>query len=57
MRELVEAIDAHVENPDLGATSNLNAPSHEETQRPPTEDASGQFANDVVQFFPTDLAA
>ena len=31
MRELVEAIDAHVENPDLEVTSDLNAPT---TRRP-----------------------
>ena len=32
MRELVEAIDTHVENLDLEVASNLNALNHERTQ-------------------------
>ena len=57
IRELMEAINTHVENLDLGVTSNLNAPSHEEIEQPPTEDAPGQLANDEVPFFPTDPVA
>nr|POE79227.1 hypothetical protein CFP56_31356 [Quercus suber] len=41
MRALVEAIDTHVENANMEATSNLNAPGHAKNQRPTTEDAIG----------------
>jgi len=35
MRELVQAIDTHVETIDLEVTSNLNVPENEEAQQPP----------------------
>lgn len=57
MRELVEAIDTHMENLDLEVTSNLDALGHKETEQPPTEDAPRQLTNDEVQFFLTDPAA
>ena len=56
MRELVKAINTHVESVDLEITSNFNAPKNEGTQQLPTEDAPDQLADDEVQFFPTDLA-
>jgi len=52
MRELVKAIDAHV---DLEATNNLNAPINEEVQQ--AEDAPDQPIDDAVQFFPTNPTA
>ena len=57
MRELVKAINIHVESVDLKITSNFNAPGNKGTQQPPTKDVPYQPANDVVQFFPTDPAA
>ena len=57
MRELVEAIDTQVESVDLEITSNFSAPRNEGSQQPPTNDVLDQPANDVVQFFPTNLAA
>nr|POE91785.1 hypothetical protein CFP56_75784 [Quercus suber] len=56
MKALVEAINTHIENPDMEATSNLNAPGHAENQRPTTEDAAGQISDDIVQLFQTNLA-
>ena len=54
MRELVKAIDAHVEFVDLEMTSNFDAPGNEGTQQPPTGDILDQPTDDVVQFFPID---
>ena len=56
MRELVEAIDMHVESVDLEITSNFNALRNEGTQQPPTNDVPDQPADDVVQFFSTNPA-
>ena len=38
MRELVQAIDTHMETVDLKVTSNLNAPENEKAQQLPAED-------------------
>ena len=58
MRELVRAIDSHVETVDLEITSNLNAAKDAQAQHPPadqpTEDASEQQVEDVDQLSPTD---
>ena len=56
MRELVQAIDTHMETVDLKVTSNLNAPENEETQQLPAEDVLDQHTNDAAHFFPTDPA-
>ena len=56
IRELVQAIDTHVETINLGVTSNLNAPKNEEAQQPPAEDDPDQHADDVALFFPTNPA-
>ena len=50
MRELVQAIDTHVEIVSLEVTSNLN----EEVQQPPAVDVPDRQANDVVHLPPTD---
>ncbi|KAL0013011.1 hypothetical protein SO802_000080 [Lithocarpus litseifolius] len=42
MRELVRAIDTHVEDLDLEVSSALNAPGDEELRQPPTEENRGQ---------------
>ena len=58
MRELVRAIDNHVETVDLEITSNLNVAKDAQAQQPPTdqptEDAPEQQAEDVNQLPPTD---
>ena len=56
MRELVQAIDTHMETVDLKVTSNLNAPENEEAQQLPAEDVPDQHTNDAAHFFPTDPA-
>ena len=45
MRELVKAIDAHV---DLEATSNLNTIEDAQVQQPPIEDVPIQQANEMA---------
>ena len=45
MRELVKAIDAHV---DLEATSNLNTVEDAQVQQPPIEDVPIQQANKMA---------
>ena len=57
MRELVKAIDTHVESMDLEITSNFNAPGNEGSQQPLTEYVPNQPADDVVQFLSTDPTA
>ena len=58
MRELVHAIDTHVEMVDLEVTSNLNATEDVQgqtlTANQPTEDASTRPTEDVIQLPPTD---
>ena len=56
MRELVQAIDTHLETVDLKVTSNLNAPENEKAQQLPAEDVPDQHTNDAAHFFPTDPA-
>ena len=56
IRELVQAIDTHVETVDLEVTSNLNAPKNEEGQQPSAEDVQDQHTYDAAHFFPTDPA-
>ena len=56
MRELVQAIDTHIETVDLKVTSNLNAPENEKAQQLPAEDVPDQHTNDAAHFFPTDPA-
>ena len=58
MRELVHAIDTHVEMVDLKVTSKLNVATDVQGQtlitNLPTEDASTRPAEDVIQLPPTD---
>ena len=56
MRELVQAIDTHMETVDLKVTSNLIAPENEKAQQLPAEDVPDQHTNDAAHFFPTDPA-
>ena len=53
----MKAVNTHVESVDLEITSNFSAPRNEGSQQPPTNDVLDQPADDVVQFFPTNLAA
>ena len=54
MRELVHAIDIHVEMVDLEVTSNLHVAEDEQGQmisvEQPTKSAPAQHANNVVQL-------
>ena len=54
MRELVHAIDIHVEMVDLEVTSNLHVTGDEQGQtistEQPTESAPAHHANNVVQL-------
>ena len=54
MRELVQAIDTHVEIVSLEVTSNLNAVENEEVQQPPAEDVPDRQADDAVHLPPID---
>ena len=47
MRELVRAIDAHV---DLEATSNLNTTKDAQVQQPPIKDVLGQQADEAAHL-------
>ena len=59
MRELVRAIDTHVESVDLEVTSNLNATESAQEQQPPAgqpiEDVLDHQADDAVHLLPIDL--
>ena len=55
MRELVQAIDTHVDTVDLEITSNLNVADYAQGQQPPTEGVPSQQADDA-QLPPTDPA-
>ena len=54
MRELVCAIDNHMETVDLEITSNLNSTKDVQAQQPltdqPTKDAPERQAEDIVQL-------
>ena len=58
MRELVCAIDSHMEMVDLEITSNLNSTEDVQAQQPPadqpTKDAPERQAEDIVQLPLTD---
>ena len=54
MRELVQAIDTHMETVDLKVTSNLNAAEDAQVQQPPTKDVPDRQADDAVHLLPTD---
>ena len=59
MRELMHAINTHVEMVDLEVTSNLNVAENAQVQNfptnPLTEDAPDRPADDAVQFSPADV--
>ena len=57
IRELVWAIDTHVETVDLEVTSNFNAPKNKESQQPFAEDIQDQHADDATHSLPTNPAA
>ena len=54
MRELVLAIDTHMESVDLEVTSNLNATEDTKVQQPPAEDVPDRQADNAVHLPPTD---
>ena len=59
MRELVRAINTHMEMVNLEVTSNLNVAENVQVRTPPTnppiEDAPKRPADDAVQFSPVDV--
>ena len=55
MKELVQAIDTHVDTADLEVTNNLNVADYVQGQQPLTKGVPSQQADDA-QLFPTDPA-
>ncbi|KAK9990368.1 hypothetical protein SO802_025353 [Lithocarpus litseifolius] len=56
MRELVRAIDTHVEDRDMEVTSNLNSLGHEETHQQPGQEGPDQASADFAPLFQTNPA-